>query len=208
MTVSFATRDNTSGIERYEIRIENNSFSKTDTPVTMTDEPEGERNITVRAYDQAGNHRDGIVQIHIDRTPPKVGIFLINGGLNSTASRDCTLAIEAYDNLSGVSHMCISNDGLTYSFWIPFCGTMNWRLTDGGGEKTVFVKFRDSAGNEAGPAISTIRYEKAKTQISTITIGIILLVTALFMATIMIWRGYLKSKRKKGRKRKKRRASL
>jgi hypothetical protein len=50
--------------------------------------------------------------------------------------------------------MCFSNDNLNYTDWEPYGATKNWSLLDGDGQKTVYVKFKDNAGN-----ITTTSYE-------------------------------------------------
>jgi hypothetical protein len=58
--------------------------------------------------------------------------------------------------------MCFSNDGAAFSAWEPFSPTANWSLPSGAGKKTVFVKVRDRAGNEA-TASAVVEYAPALT---------------------------------------------
>jgi hypothetical protein len=50
--------------------------------------------------------------------------------------------------------MSFSNDGSTWSDWQPYAATAIWSLDPGDGEKTVFARFRDAAGN-----ISPVAYD-------------------------------------------------
>lgn len=79
-----------------------------------------------------------------DVTPP-VGTVTINGGAAYTASVSATLNISASDS-SGVSQMCISNTA-TCTNWETYNNSKTWTLTSGAGVKTVFIWFKDTAGN-------------------------------------------------------------
>lgn len=68
--ITFATIDNGSGIDYYNISIDSGSFSTQTSPYTLPPQTEGIHNITVRAYDYAGNHRVGYVDVYIDTVKP------------------------------------------------------------------------------------------------------------------------------------------
>ena len=50
--------------------------------------------------------------------------------------------------------MKFSNDNVTYSTPITYATSASWTLTTGDGAKTVYVKFKDSAGNWSTAQIS------------------------------------------------------
>ena len=81
-----------------------------------------------------------------DAAPPS-GSIVINGGVVSTHTAYVTLTLYASDPQSGVSQMRFSNDGTNWSDWETYASTKQWTLTPGNGAKTVYVQYRDSAGN-------------------------------------------------------------
>jgi hypothetical protein len=164
--ISFSTTDYTSGIDHYELRVDDWNWTTVTSPFNLFDIPDGQHNVTVRAFDIAGNFVDGTVNVFIDTTPPVQTKSLINGGAKSTDSRSVTLTISAIDNASGVDEMCFSNDGKTYSDWKPYETNSSWELSSGTGDKTVYVKTKDAAGNEAQPVSSTMKLPAASCGVS------------------------------------------
>ncbi len=53
--------------------------------------------------------------------------------------------------------MRFSNDGTNWSEWEPYATSKTWTLSRGRGIKTVYVEFRDEAGNVSDAAKDTIR---------------------------------------------------
>jgi hypothetical protein len=162
--ITFNTEDDFSGTDHFEIQIDNGSFNMTESPAVLQGITGGEHIVTIRAYDAAGNHRDGNVTIYIDRTPPEGLAINMDGGHNSTTSRQVKLLLKAFDNLSGLDSMSFSNDGTWFTAWEPFASGRNWTLSGGDGDKTVYVKVRDHAGNEARAASAVIAYHPKPTQ--------------------------------------------
>lgn len=54
-TVSFASEDATSGIDRYEWKLDDDVFAVTTSPLALADLAPGPHTVTVRAFDKAGN---------------------------------------------------------------------------------------------------------------------------------------------------------
>jgi predicted RNA-binding Zn-ribbon protein involved in translation (DUF1610 family) len=102
--------------------------------------------------------------IRIDSNPPGFLNLKINNGESLTESSDVMLSVEAYDPSpgSGMWKMSFSNDGLVYSNWTDWQNVTPWSLvagdggTDNDGNKTVFFKAQDRAGNIGGPVNATI----------------------------------------------------
>lgn len=83
----------------------------------------------------------------IEQTPP-TGTVTINAGDAYTTSTSVTLTISASDTGgSGMGQMQFSNDGTTWSSWEAYATSKAWTLTSGDGTKTVYVLFKDGAGN-------------------------------------------------------------
>jgi hypothetical protein len=70
-----------------------------------------------------------------------------------------TLSVWASDNLSSVTHMMISNSpDFAGASWEPYAATKAWVLSGTAyGDKTVYARFRDAAGNVSGTYSATIR---------------------------------------------------
>jgi hypothetical protein len=81
-----------------------------------------------------------------DTTPPE-GKFVINNGAEFTNKLTVNLSIEAKDDLSGVHQVRYSTDARDWSDWEDFKSTKELTLPAGDGEKTLFVEFKDHAGN-------------------------------------------------------------
>lgn len=95
-------------------------------------------------------------QVTVDSVPPAGGV-VINGGTALTNRRDATLACTYSDwNGTGVTQMHFSNDGTTWSEWAPAWATKYWELAPGDGAKTVYVQYRDAAGNVSQAASDAI----------------------------------------------------
>ena len=91
------------------------------------------------------------------------GTISINGGASSTRSRSVTLNLSASDPspASGVADMRFRNGGTTtWSSWEAYSTSKSWTLTSGAGTKTVYVQYRDRAGNISATASDTIRYSR------------------------------------------------
>lgn len=90
--------------------------------------------------------------------PPPFGFITINGGTTHSTSRDVTLTLNALDNSGAVAEMRFSNDNSAWSSWGLYETTKFWSLMPLGGDgtKTVFVQFRDAAGNASGSFADTI----------------------------------------------------
>lgn len=100
-----------------------------------------------------------------DAIPP-TGTITINNGDQLTYSPNVILTLFATDNdeeLGGNAIMTFSNDNQAWSVPEPYATNKTWTLQPTEGEKTVFVKFRDAAGNwMTEPAKDQIRLEASE----------------------------------------------
>ena len=92
-------------------------------------------------------------------TVPPTGSITINSGAVNTKSVSVSLALSATDAGSGLSQMRFSNNGVTWSAWEAYMPTDAWTLAAGDGLKTVYVQFRDKAGNLSANYTDTIRLD-------------------------------------------------
>ena len=81
-----------------------------------------------------------------DTTPP-IGSIVVNSGAGETESVTVALNLSASDSESGVSQMQLSNNNAEWSIPEAYTTIKSWTLSDGVGTKTVYVKYRDGAGN-------------------------------------------------------------
>jgi hypothetical protein len=84
--------------------------------------------------------------ITVDKVPP-TGSIVINAKAPYTGSTSVTLALAAKDNSGSVASMQFSDNKTAWSAWEDFATTKGYALTSGAGKKTVYVRFRDPAGN-------------------------------------------------------------
>jgi hypothetical protein len=88
-----------------------------------------------------------------DTTAPTGTSVSISAGATSTTSTTVNLTLAA----TGASHMMIANDSaFTSGVWETYATTKAWTLSSGDGTKTVYVKFKDTAGNISTAVSDTI----------------------------------------------------
>jgi hypothetical protein len=107
--LTFLTTDNESGIERYEVDIDGGGFISRTSPFTPQALSDGIHNITVRAFDTAGNYIDAVIEISIDSVPP-AGLSLSASPGGWTANTQPQIMFSTSDNSSGVSHYALRID--------------------------------------------------------------------------------------------------
>ncbi|HEX7085876.1 MAG TPA: Ig-like domain-containing protein [Vicinamibacterales bacterium] len=109
--------------------------------------------------DAAGNQNNASTstdnEVIYDTTPP-TGTILINGGATYTNSADVTLALTCTDALTGCAQMQFSQDALTFTDFEPIASSKMVTLIGADGDKTVYVRFRDGAGNVSTAVSDTI----------------------------------------------------
>ncbi|GBF89308.1 peptidase S8 [Raphidocelis subcapitata] len=77
-----------------------------------------------------------------------VGTVRINGGAQWTSSRTVALVIQA----SGATQMCVASEAAApCTPYEPYTTSKAWQLSDGDGEKGVFVYFKNAAGTVSDP---------------------------------------------------------
>ena len=96
--------------------------------------------------------------ITVDTTDPTDGTIAIDGGVALTKSASVTLTLAVSD-AGGLSQMQLSNNGTIWSALETYNTTKNWTLSSGNGQKTVYAKFKDNAGNWSTSFLTTITLE-------------------------------------------------
>jgi alpha-tubulin suppressor-like RCC1 family protein len=129
------------------------------------------------AKDNAGNISAGVTaskKALFEFTPPANGSVIINNGFGFTNTSKVDLQLYADDiGGSGVSQMCISNTPICAKWaWTPYATTKSWSLSSGDGLKTVYVLFKDAAGNvTAAPSTATTTLDKKAPKNGTLQIS-------------------------------------
>lgn len=91
--------------------------------------------------------------ITLDSSKPVVRSFQINHRQHSTANTKVQLTIQAYDRLSGVQLMRLSNSAsdLSKAAWIPYSNALEWTLPSLGSThpewREVYIQLQDAAHN-------------------------------------------------------------
>lgn len=102
----------------------------------------------------------GSVTIQADTTAP-TGTIKINNGSQYTKSLAVVLSLTSQDNAggSGVTQMQFSDNGVSWLAPENYAVSKPWTLRPGDGSKTIYVKFKDAAGNWSAPHSSSINLD-------------------------------------------------
>ncbi len=129
---------------------------------------EGEKMVYVKFKDRVGNESDiASAKIKLDKTPPTSPLLKIVG--NTTGSmKDLSGKVNLDISAVGAKYMMLSNEISFYAARWEIYKTeyKDWELggIDKDGNKCIFVKFRDEAGNVSEPARDCIKLDNTKPQ--------------------------------------------
>lgn len=123
---------------------------------------EGETTIHARTIDQVGNI--GEIQtaiVKIDRTAPIIESFDIcskDGIVGYSNSR--VTDIKNIESSGSPAKIQVSNvNDFTEAIWIDYGNNItNWSVTEGIGEKTVYIRLKDAVGNIGNAVMATLDY--------------------------------------------------
>ena len=110
-------------------------------------------------------------RLFVDSAPP-TGTLKINNGALATNNTSVTLTLSATDgsNGSGVKEMRFSNNNSTWTSWESFATSRQYTLSSGEGTKTVWVQYRDYAGNISTSEIkATIKLDQTAPTVVRVT---------------------------------------
>lgn|GEM_PF-3059040 len=125
-----------------------------DVPYTGPFVLNGNRTLSAYATDAAGNMSTTTVGItNLDIVPPTVALA-INDQAAVTRKAEVTLTLDDQD--SGASYMQFSDDNEEWSEWEPYNTTKLYTLSSGEGEKQVYARLKDTAGNVSQAAEAAI----------------------------------------------------
>jgi predicted GH43/DUF377 family glycosyl hydrolase len=150
-SITFSTTDSLSGIDYYEVRVDSGSFSPQTSSYTLPSLSDGIHSITVRAYDNAGNYRDGTVDIYIDTTPPEAptGVSAVPDSWTNTNSFEIDWTDPVESDTSGIA------TGAWYKIGSPpttisdgtWLATKPTTVSSLEGEQTIYIWLEDNVGN-------------------------------------------------------------
>ncbi|MFP4608333.1 MAG: Ig-like domain-containing protein, partial [Candidatus Aenigmatarchaeota archaeon] len=146
VTVNWIATDDTSGIDYYEINIDENNWTLVGngTEYIFENVSDGDHTVEVRAWDGAGNNHTHMVNFTVDSTPPVLEI--LEPQENQYIDHDeVTVEWNASDNTSGIDLYEVRIDG---GNWIDVGTDTNYTFSNlDDGEHTVDVKAWDKGGN-------------------------------------------------------------
>ncbi|UCH89525.1 MAG: Ig-like domain-containing protein, partial [Thermoplasmata archaeon] len=99
--INFATTDDHSGMNRFEVDVDGGGFSTQTSPYKMSALADGTYNVTVRAYDNVGKYIDRYVDIYIDSVKPGSFTPIANPADWSNNTRP-TVEFTTTDDRSGI----------------------------------------------------------------------------------------------------------
>ncbi|MBO1515313.1 LamG-like jellyroll fold domain-containing protein [Metabacillus bambusae] len=120
-----------------------------------------EGDLTQEAVDHASAALDESIknlEKPVDSTPPE-GQFTINNGAEFTNNQTVKLSLEATDDMSEGIFVRYSTNAEEWTDWEEYNTSKELTLPSGDGEKTVFVEFKDQAGNSSESYQQTITFD-------------------------------------------------
>ncbi len=157
VTITLTASDSVSGVSKTYYSADGSDPALTySSPFTLSNE--GTYSIRYYSIDKAGNSetvKSAESAIKIDTASPS-GSIKINNNASYTAQSDVVLMLSASDSSSGLSEMMFSNDNSNWSSAETYSTAKTWSLSFGSGKKTVYVKFKDTAGNWSSVYSDTI----------------------------------------------------
>lgn len=132
---------------------------------------DGNKNVYIKCRDEAGNLSDAaLYSIHLDRTGPLDCRVLINEGKEFTIDKTKKVTLSVFAR--GATQMMVGNgSAFEGAKWQPYAEKIEWILDGDDGLKSVSVKFKDGAGNEAEPVADNIIMDRKPPSDNTIVIN-------------------------------------
>ncbi|MBS3816669.1 MAG: S8 family serine peptidase [Candidatus Thermoplasmatota archaeon] len=144
VTVEWTGQDETTAVEKYEVRKEGGSWEDVgvNTSHTFTFE-DGDHTVEIKAVDEVGNEETSTVSFTVDATPPELSIsYPYDGEILSNS--DITVEWTAEDETTGLDHYEIRQVGESWED-IGEDNFYSYDLEDG--EYSIEVRAVDNAGN-------------------------------------------------------------
>ena len=137
---------------------------------------DGNKTVQLKVRDNAGNAGGPVSDsIFLDRVKPGALSIVLEGGAGYTNSLTVNLTLGASDlePSSGLWSMQFSDDGWTWTDWVPYAPSGTYTIPSGDGVKTVYFRVKDHAGNQADTVNDTITLDTLPPQIyNVVVVGI------------------------------------
>ncbi|MBU0975648.1 MAG: Ig-like domain-containing protein, partial [Patescibacteria group bacterium] len=119
---------------------------------------DGNKTVYIKFVDNVGNETSASTDsIVLDGTVPFNGSIIINSGAVFTNNKKINLSISASDNFSGLGQMIIAeNADFTGPVWENYTTGKTVLLSNGDGNRIIYIKFKDNAGNVSSTYLDTI----------------------------------------------------
>jgi hypothetical protein len=122
---------------------------------------DGTRTVYAQFKDAAGITSGTTTDTIVVDTVAPSGSISIAGGAAWTVNRGVTLTLTATDAASGVREMRFSEDGTNFQSWQSYSALGAWNLSVGDGFKSLYVQYKDDAGNASSIVSDTIGLDTA-----------------------------------------------
>ncbi|MDB5056268.1 MAG: hypothetical protein JWM44_4318 [Bacilli bacterium] len=110
---------------------------------------DGSKTVYVKFKDGSGNESPIYSEtIYLDTVAPSNGNITINNGDNSTSDANVTVLLSAAD-ATALQMMISESSSFTGAVWQSFATVSSLTMSSGDGQKIVYAKFKDAAGNES-----------------------------------------------------------
>ena len=174
-TLTLSCSDASSGCYQMRFSNDNTTWSAWEANATTKtwtlSSGDGTKTVYVQYKDNAGNSSANYSDtISLDTTAP-TGTISINSAAAYTNSTTATLTLSCSDASSGCYQMRFSNDNVTWSVWEANATTRAWTLSSSDGTKTVYVQYKDNAGNISVNYMDTISLDTTAPIASAIAAG-------------------------------------
>ncbi len=153
VTLALSASDFPSGMSQMQFSADGTTYSTPEayaTSKSYTLSGEGLKTVYVKFKDISGNWSAPVSDTIILDTVPPTGTIKINDGVAYATSSSVTLTLSSVDAVQ----MQFCNANGTWSSWEAYATSKSWSLSAGDGDKTVYVHFKDAAGNASSETIS------------------------------------------------------
>ncbi len=183
IVIEWTGSDSGSGIDHYEIKLDDSSWSNIGTSTThnFSSLSDGTHIVYVKVYDKAGNTATDSVSFTIDTKAPLLNIISpVNGAILNKET--LTIYWNATDNVSGVNHYEISVDN---SHWINVGNKTTYVIKLNNGEHIIRIKAVDNAGNEIIKSIH-VKFSPSIIGVGSSWLWIIILLAIIAIVIVII----------------------
>ena len=151
VTLNLSADDAGSGVAKMRFSYDGSSWSSwvvyaSSMSWTLTS-GDGSNMVYVQYKDNAGRESASYSDDIILDTSDPTGSIIIESGATYVSGTSVNLALSSADTGSGVAEMSFSNSGDSWTSWEAYSSGKSWTLNPSDGQKWVYVKYKDVAGN-------------------------------------------------------------